>query len=376
MKCIKTGAIALSIALMVGVAGCGGTQNAGQQAIAVNTYKITTEDTHVTDRFTGTIVARNDVPVRARVTGYVVEKYVQDGQQVAAGDPLFRIDGRSYEASLAAAQANAAQANATAQNAQVDLERYRILVAQNAIARQTYDTQRANAEAYQQAYEAAEAQVKIASDNVGDTVITAPFSGTLGLDSVDLGTFVTAGSTALVTLKSGNPVLVEFSVSESEYLSISKTSGDGLGGLKELTLTLSDGTIYPYKARVTQVSKSLDTGSGKVIIKAEVNNPDNLLLPGMFVTVESQGKEIKNAILVPTRSILQVLSKDFIFVVDADNKVKQVPITKTSTQGLYTVITGDLKAGDQVIVDGLTKAKPGAVVNPTELTKAQISKEK
>lgn len=377
MRFLKSGAIALSLLVAVSLAGCSNKQAAATQDVAVNTFKISAENTVIDHEYTGTITAREKVPVNARVSGYVTEKLIRGGETVTAGQPLYRIDSRSYSASLASAQASAAQAGAAAQNAQVDLRRYEILAGQDAIARQTLDTQRSTAEQNQAAYQANEAQVRIAQDNLNDTVIRAPFSGTLNMDAVDLGTFVTAGSTSLVTIQSGDSVFVEFSMSENEYLSLVKDAKTkGLEGLTNLQIRLSDNSIYPYLGHVVEVSKSLESGSGKITLKAEFANPDHLLLPGMFATVISGNETLENAILVPTRSILQVLDKDFVLVVGADGKVSQVAIIKGATKGLYTVVSGDLKAGDQIIVDGLTKAKAGATVKATLLTKDQIAKEK
>lgn len=377
MRFYKSGAIALSLLVAVSLAGCSNKQATAPQAVAVNAYKISTENTTISNEFTGTIIAREKVPVNARVTGYVTAKYIRSGDTVTAGQPLYKIDGRAYASSLAAAQASAAQAGAVAQNAQVDLRRYEILAGQDAIARQTLDTQRATAAQSHAAYEATEAQVQIAQDNLDDTVITAPFSGTLNMDAVDLGTFVTAGSTPLVTIQSNASVFVEFSMSENEYLSLAKDAkAKGLDRLTNLQIRLSDGSIYPYLGNVVEVSKSLDSGSGKITLKAEFANPDHILLPGMFATVISSNETLENAILVPARSILQVLDKDFVFVVGEDGKVSQVAITKGATKGLFTVIKGNIKPGDQIIVDGLTKVKAGATVNATILTKEQIEKEK
>ena len=172
------------------VAGCGSQQ---QQAsdVAVNSYKVVSQNVQVDQTFTGTVVAENSVAVHARVTGYVVEKFVKGGDQVVAGQPLFRIDSRQYESSVATAEANVAQANANYQNAELDLNRYEVLANQDAIARQRVDTQRSATEQAKAAYEAQQAALKIAQDNLGDTIIYAPYSGTITHRMMSIyGTFV------------------------------------------------------------------------------------------------------------------------------------------------------------------------------------------
>ncbi len=372
---IKYLGITLALTGMLLATGCGtqSTQTGATQAVAVNAYKVTAEDTTVEYAFPGTIIAKNEVPVRSRVSGHVIEKYINGGEQVEAGQALFKLDSRQYEASLAAAQASAAQTNANYQNAKLDLGRYETLAKENAIAMQQVDTQRSATEQTRAAYEASEAQVKIAQDNLNDTVVYAPFSGTLRMDDVDLGTFVTAGSTALVTISSTDPVYVEFSLSEAEYLNFMKKATPVEG---QLQLRLSDGTIYGEMGKIAQISKSLESGTGKLEVKAEFPNAGKLLIPGMYGTVISNSEKVSNAILIPQKALVQILDKNFVMVVDADGKVKQVPVTLGATKGKFILVSSGLSAGDQVIVDGLTKVKAGMAVKATYLTKEQIDQAK
>ena len=344
--------------------------------MAVNAYKITASDTQVDQTFSGTVVAENSVEVHARVTGYVVEKYVKGGEQVVAGQPLYRIDSREYEASLANAEAQAAQANATLKNAQVDLQRYENLAKEDAIAQQRVDTQRSTAEQAQATYDAYEASVKIAQDNLGDTIVYAPYSGTLRMDDIDLGTFVQAGSTKLVTIDSIDPIFVEFSMTEQEYLDFMKNrSGDDTSGTN-LKLKLADGKEYGELGTVVQAAKSLDSSTGKLVLKASFPNPNHLLLPNMFATVISPGEKLKNAILVPSRAILQIMDKNFIYVVNADGVVEQKAVEIGGTTDGNTIVKSGLSAGDTIVVDGLTKVKNGVKVTPNMLTKDQLKSTK
>lgn len=353
------------------VAGCGSQQ---QQAsdIAVNSYKVVSQNAQVDQTFTGTVVAENSVAVHARVTGYVVEKFVKGGDQVVAGQPLFRIDSRQYESSVATAEANVAQANADYQNAETDLGRYETLASQDAIARQRVDTQRSATEQAKAAVEAQQAALKIAQDNLGDTIIYAPYSGTLSMDAVDIGTFVNAGSTTLVTIDSVDPIFVEFSMTEQEYLEFMATrSGDENSGLN-LKLRLADGKEYNQVGSVVQAARTLDPSTGKLILKASFPNPDHLLLPNMFATVISPGEKLTDAILVPTKAILQIMDKNFVYVIGQDGTVSQKAVELGGTTGAFTIVKSGLISGDEIVVDGLTKVKNGAKVQATELSKTQI----
>ena len=353
------------------VAGCGSQQQQSAD-VAVNSYKIVSQNAQVDQTYTGTVKAEKSVAVHARVTGYVVEKFVKGGDQVVAGQPLYRIDSRQYESNVATAEANVARANADYQNAETDLGRYETLASQDAIARQRVDTQRSAAEQAKAAVEAQQAALKIAQDNLGDTIIYAPYSGTLSMDAVDIGTFVNAGSTTLVTIDSVDPIFVEFSMTEQEYLEFMATrSGDENSGLN-LKLRLADGKEYNQVGSVVQAARTLDPSTGKLILKASFPNPDHLLLPNMFATVISPGEKLTNAILVPTKSILQIMDKNFVYVIGQDGTVSQKAVELGGTTGAFTIVKSGLVDGDEVVVDGLTKVKNGAKVQATELSKTQI----
>ena len=354
------------------VAGCGSQQQQGTD-VAVNSYKIVSQNAQVDQTYTGTIKAENSVAVHARVTGYVVEKYIKGGDQVVAGQPLYRIDSRQYESNVATAEANVARANADYQNAETDLGRYETLASQDAIARQRVDTQRSAAEQAKAAVEAQQAALKIAQDNLGDTIIYAPYSGTLSMDAVDVGTFVNAGSTTLVTIDSVDPIFVEFSMTEQEYLEfMNSRSGDETSGTN-LKLRLANGEEYKSGVgSVVQAARTLDPSTGKLILKASFPNPDHLLLPNMFATVISPGEQLTNAILVPTKAIVQIMDKNFVYVIGQDGTVSQKAIELGGTTGAFTIVKSGLVDGDEIVVDGLTKVKNGAKVQATELTKSQI----
>lgn len=358
------------------VAGCGSQQQQGTD-VAVNSYKIVSQNAQVDQTYTGTVKAENSVAVHARVTGYVVEKFVKGGDQVVAGQPLYRIDSRQYESNVATAEANVARANADYKNAETDLDRYETLASQDAIARQRVDTQRSATEQAKAAVEAQQAALKIAQDNLGDTIIYAPYSGTLSMDAVDVGTFVNAGSTTLVTIDSVDPIFVEFSMTEQEYLEFMNSRfGDETSGTN-LKLRLANGEEYKSGVgSVVQAARTLDPSTGKLILKASFPNPDHLLLPNMFATVISPGEQLTNAILVPTKAIVQIMDKNFVYVIGQDGTVSQKAIELGGTTGAFTIVKSGLADGDEIVVDGLTKVKNGAKVQATELTKSQIETSK
>ena len=193
------------------------------------------------------------------------------------------------------------------------------------------------------------------------------------MDAVDLGTFVNAGSTTLVTIDSVDPIFVEFSMTEQEYLEFMNSRfGDETSGTN-LKLRLANGEEYKSGVgSVVQAARTLDPSTGKLILKASFPNPDHLLLPNMFATVISPGEQLTNAILVPTKAIVQIMDKNFVYVIGQDGTVSQKAIELGGTTGAFTIVKSGLVDGDEIVVDGLTKVKNGAKVQATELTKSQI----
>lgn len=354
--------------------GCGSSQQAAgqKQAIKVTTFKPFKSDTPIMREYTGSIMALQEVPVRAKVSGTVMEKYITGGQQVTEGQPLYRLDTRNYNSQLANAQAQAAQAVANYENAATDLARYDQLIAAGAISQKVYDNQKAAADAYKGAMDAAQAQVDIASTNLSDTIVTAPFNGKLSMDDVNIGTFATAGTTALVTISSSDPIYVQFDMSENEYLALNKDK-NGTGRLGDaLKLRLSDGSIYGETGKIVQVNPNLS--GGQLSMKAAFPNPDNLLVPGMYAAVVSDNEIAKGSLLIPTKALVQLLNKDIVDVV-VDGKITQKAVKTGGTYGIYTIIESGLDENDVIVVDGQNKVQVGQAVAPEETTKEKLEQD-
>lgn len=373
----KLGTLGIALLTVVALlAGCGSQEGAQKAAVKVNTYKVQAEDMPVAAEYSGTVTATEKVPVQPKISGRVVEKYVQGGQNVSQGQALFRLDSRQYDAALAQAKATQAQAAANLANQQLNLRRYQELASQDAISQQTVTDQAAATAQQQAVLEANAAQVDAAQDNVDDTIVYAPFSGKLNVDDVPIGTYATAGSTALVTISSTNPVYVEFSVSEAEYLQMTK---QGTGNMpnnwgSHLMLRLSDGTMYPYEGHVTQINHGMDGTSGSIIVKAVFDNPDNVLIPGLYATVVSDTQVQRNALAVPQRAVQQTLGKYYITVIDGNGQTQTKEVTPGQKVGNFWIITSGLNDGDTIIVDGYQKAK-GATLDQNLLTKAELEKD-
>lgn len=359
------------------VAGCGGAQTAVQhpEAVPVKAVRVIQQDVTRANEYAGQVQGKNEVPIQARISGNVVEKMVSGGEIVKKGQPLFRIDSIQYESTLLAAKAQLAQAEANWGNSRTDTERYQSLLNANAISEQQLTTQKATERQNEAVVDSFRALVRKAQDDVNSTLVVSPVDGRLDVNDISVGTYVQAGSTTLVTVGVLDSVFVQFNLSENEYLDLRQSGQQNLansGWGEEVGITLSNGQVYPLKGKVTQVDRGLADNSGTLTIKASVANPDGILIPGMFTRVRIDGVPVKGAILVPQRSVQQVLDKSFVMVVNAENRTEVRPVALGEKVGGFWLIKEGLTSSDIVIVEGLTKAREGvalevAVVAPEEL---------
>ena len=366
--------IAAILALGTLLSGCGGDrQGAGARPTSVKAMNVLRQDTPLTHVYAGQIMGTDEVKIQSRVSGNIVEKYIVGGQSVAAGQPLYRIDSRQYESALLQAQAVLAQSEATLNNARMDLGRYQQLYASAAISEQTLSTQQAQVNAYEAAVAANAALVRQAQENLDDTVIYAPMSGQLSVDDVAMGTFVSAGTTTLVSMGTSNPIFAQFSLSENEYLNfVEQAAKTGGIGSVVVELTLSNGSKYPIIGHIVTSDRALAAQTGTLTVKALFDNPDGLLLPGMFARVSLIGDTIPNAILVPERAVQQLLGKSFVMLVGEGNKAVARTITLGDKVGSYYVVKEGLDSSDIVVVEGLTTLQEGGDLAVTMVTPAEM----
>ena len=355
--------------LLMGVFGGGGGQQRAMGAVQVKAMNVLVQDTPLSLEYAGSVKGKDEVKVQARVSGNVTDKYIKGGQYVSAGQALYKIDDRNYRAALLQAQANLAQAQATYNNALIDLQRNEQLLAAAAVSEQVVTTQRAQVAAYQANVDAMAALVQQAQQNLDDTVVYAPMSGKLAVDDVAVGTYAAAGNTTLVTIGSSNPIFVQFSISEGEYLKYvgaSVVPGQALPS-KSVRITLSDGSEYPAEGSIVEVDRAMQDNSGSLIVKAQFDNPDGVLVPGMFARAKLTGDTLKGAILVPERAVQQLLGKSFVMIVGEDGKSKAQNVELGSKIGSYCIVEKGLTGKEQVIVEGLTSLTEGMDLAITEV---------
>ena len=369
--------------------GCGDDQKqaAAPKSVQVKVMQVVQRDTPIASEYPGQLVGTEEVKVQAKVSGSVVDKFVVGGQYVQAGQLLYQIDSRQLESAVLQAQANLAQAEAvlaqsvaTYNNSVIDLERNRKLFEESAVAEQVVTTQEATVRANEQlcvanekAIGSCQAALRTAQQNLADTKIYAPISGQLGVDDVAVGTFITAGQTALVSIGSINPIFAQFTISENEYLKFMTVQAmQADHNPMTATITLADGKEYPFEGRVVETDRELANNTGSLVMKAVFPNQSGLLMPGMFARVKLEGETIPKAILVPQRAVQQLLGKSFVMIVGEDGKSKAQSVELAQQVGSYYVVTSGLKPTDRIVVEGLTSLQEGMDLAITEVTAGEM----
>ncbi|MBI5899909.1 MAG: efflux RND transporter periplasmic adaptor subunit [Rhodocyclales bacterium] len=308
----------------------------------------------LTQDLPGRLLAVRSAQVRARVEGVIEKRLFVEGSDIAAGTPLFRIDTRTYEANRAAAEADLAAAAAA-------FNRLKPLLEIKAVSQQEYD----QAAARHKQAEAALARAKLDLENA---MPPAPISGRIGRALVTEGALVGKGEAShLVTIEQLDPIRVEFSQSYSDMLRLQQAIKAGkqkAANSAKVQLLLEDGSLYAEPGRLRFADLAVDPNTGSVLLRAEFPNPRRELLPGTFARVRFPQAEMDAAIRIPQRAVTVSPLGQAVMVVDAEGKVSPRPIKTGAMAGMDFIVDSGLKAGDQVIVNGLQKARPGATVKP------------
>ncbi|WP_354281425.1 efflux RND transporter periplasmic adaptor subunit [Sphingomonas sp. PvP056] len=312
--------------------------------------------------------------IRPQVNGLITARLFQEGDEVRAGQPLYRIDPQPYQAQVASARAALARAKAAIASNDALARRYGELVKINAIARQDYENAITTAQQARADVAAQEAALRTATIDLGRTTVKAPISGRIGRSAVTTGGLVTASqTTALSTIQRLDPIYVDITQSSVDQLRLRKQLLEGNlsrgANAARIRLKLEDGTLYPVEGIVKFADVTVDPATGSQTIRAQFSNPNRLLLPGMYVTAQFVEGTQANALLVPQRAV----SRDekgnaVVMVVGPGNKIVPKTLTAPRTIGDNWLVTAGLAAGDRVIVEGAQNLQPGTPVKPVQWT--------
>jgi membrane fusion protein (multidrug efflux system) len=328
----------------------------------------TPQSVPLTTELTGRVAAFESSEVRPQVSGIIEKRLFEEGSEVKAGQTLYQIDPRVYQAAFDEARANLASARATAVAAKAKADRYKPLAAVEAVSKQDYADAVAAAGEAEAAVKQAEAQVEAAQINLRFTKVPAPISGRIGRSLFTVGALVTAGQAdPLAAIQRLDPVFVDIQQSSADLLSLRRAlSRAGMSpSTAAVELKLEDGTTYDQPGTVEFSEAVVDQSTGTVTLRARFPNPDGLLLPGMFVrAVVAQAVDNK-AFLVPQQALTRNLKGDAtVLLVGKDNKVEERKVTTERTYGAFWVVTQGLEPGDEIITEGTGKVVPGDAIIP------------
>ncbi|MDR3432525.1 MAG: efflux RND transporter periplasmic adaptor subunit [Rouxiella aceris] len=368
-------AVVLMLAGGLALTGCNDkkTEQGAARAPEVGVVTLKAEPLNVTTELPGRTSAFRIAEVRPQVSGIILKRHFVEGSEVKAGTSLYQIDPATYQAAYDSAKGDLAKAQASAQIAQVTVNRYKPLLGTNYISKQDYDTAASTAMQANASVIAAKAAVETARINLAYTKVLSPISGRIGKSTVTEGALVTSSQTdALATVQQLDPIYVDVTQSSNDFLRLKQELADGTlkqeNGKAKVSLILDNGKEYQQPGTLEFSDVTVDQTTGSITLRAVFPNPQNSLLPGMFVRARLDEGTNNNALLVPQQGITRNPRGDATaMVVGADNKVEVRTVTTTQAIGDKWVVTDGLKPGDKVIVTGLQKVKPGAQVTVQEV---------
>jgi len=336
----------------------------------VTVLTVAPRDTPVSATFVAQTQSSQAVNIQARVSGFLDKRMYVEGSVVKAGQVLFQMDQKPFQAQLDAQQAALARNQASLDVAKANLARTKPLAEQNALSQKDLDDAQGQYDSAAAAVEQGKAQVQEAKLNLSYTTITSPVTGVSSFAAVADGTYLDAKNAQLTTVSVLTPMWINFSISENEMQRIRSESQAGLIRLPEnrsfeVEIELVDGSIFPSKGRITFADPSYNPQTGTFLIRASVDNPNGLLRPNQYVRTRLQGAIRPNSILVPQRAVQQGARGHFVWVINKEGKAEQRPVQVGDWYGESWFISQGLVAGDQVVVDGALRLAPGAAVKST-----------
>lgn len=351
-------------------------EDAKMAAPDVPVVNVIQKDVPIYKEFVGQVYGLLDIPIRARVEGFLESLQFNEGRKVTKGQVLYTIDSQPFLAEVAAQESKVAEAKTYLVNAENELVRYQPLAEINAVSKSDLDAATATRDAAIASLDAANANLKIANINLGYCTIRSPINGLIGRTEARVGEFVG---------KEPNPVIlnmvseisktrVQFFITESEYLTLVKemrvtNPGEDPSNAKarqsdNIELHLADGTVYKYKGNFDFVDRNVDVSTGSIMVQTIFQNPEGLLRPGMFAKVKVKFETVKNAILVPQKCVIELQGQYSVFVVNSDGIVKSQQVMAGAKIDDFWLITDGLKSSDRVVLEGLQKVKSDMKVNP------------
>ncbi|WP_285906287.1 efflux RND transporter periplasmic adaptor subunit [Pseudodesulfovibrio pelocollis] len=353
------------------VSGCGGedkgadTKTAQTEATPMKVIKAETRDMPYWGEFIGQINAAETVDIRARVAGFLMQKNFKEGASVSKGDLLFIIDPRPFQETLKQEQSGLDYNLALIEKAQKDYERFKRLFDEGVVSRDEYESYQTQLATLKAQVSDNRARVENARIELGYTRIQSPIDGIIGRVQVDVGNLVGQGeNTLLATVSTVDPVYVNFSVSESDYIRAMRDQSAKDSRDSQVRMVLADGSEYDHDGTFDMVDRAVDSRTGTLGVRVTFPNPAHILRPGQYAKVRVLFDTVKGAVVVPVRGVIDTQGMKSLLVVDESGTVRSQPVTLGFESKDMVIVSKGLSSGDMVIVDGIRRVRAGMTIKP------------
>jgi membrane fusion protein, multidrug efflux system len=337
----------------------------------ISVVKVVQKDVPIYKEFVGQVYGYSDIPIRARVSGFLEGIHFNEGLPVKKGQLLYTIDPEPFTAKVATQQSLLAEAMTGLAKSKSDLDRIEPLAKINAVSQSDLDAAKANYEAALAYVDAMKSNLRFAKINLGYCRIMSPIDGVIGKTEARVGEFVGQNPNPVIlnTVSTIDTIRVEFFLTEADYIRIarafeSKKNSEANNEKRELSLILADGSTFKYRGVINFINRQVDPQTGSLLVQTIFPNPDKLLRPGQYAKVVVQMKEVKNALLIPQRCVMELQGQNSVYVVDSNNIIKNKQVTTGERIDDMVLVTKGLENDEKVVIDALQKVTSGLLVKP------------
>ena len=352
------------------IAGCTSTAKDKDEKEEIAQYPVLTlgtKDTILKSTYIADIQASKNIEIRSRVKGFLEKIYVDEGKAVSKGQPLFKLNDEEFKIMLSRAQAALSNATAAAKATELEVERVKMLVDKKVISKSELEVAKAKLAADKATIDEANTSIQSAKNHIGYTLIRAPFDGVINRIPLKAGSLVDEGA-LLTSLSDISSMFAYFSFPEAEYLQYERnknTSPDK--GNNEVTLALSDGSVYGHAGQIETIDGEIEQTTGSIDFRARFPNPQRLLKHGATGKIYIEHKA-DDVVLVPQRSVFNIQDRNYVYIVDPDNKLHIKEFTTTNRLSDFYIVKDGLKAGDKILYEGAQNVRDGMNIKPTQVS--------
>jgi membrane fusion protein (multidrug efflux system) len=370
------GLVSILLTVSVLVPSCKNESQNQQQPQEITVVKVLKKDVPIYQEFVGQVYGSSDIPIRARVSGFLESIDFNEGTSVKKGQLLYTIDPLSFQAKVAVEKSGLAEANTSLAKAESDLNRIKPLAEINAVSKSDLDAAQAQYDATKAMVTAAKSSLEIAKIDLSYCWVKSPINGLIGKTKAKVGEFVGQNPNPVIlnTVSLTDSVLVEIFITEADFISLFRRFAeqsdreieeyDERNDNSDISLILADGSTFKYKGQVNFIDRSIDPTTGSLLVQTVFPNPDKLLRPGLYGKVKIRMSIEENALLIPQRCVTELQGQFSVFIVNSENKVESKQIITGEKVGDYWLIEKGLEPGDKVVIDAIQKVRSEMVVIP------------